>query len=65
MSIPENVLSSLLSETVAAQSLHMNEVKANSGNSNNLTRLMTAKKYDELGSTESRAVEKVLGLPGA
>jgi len=62
--IPPNVLSNLLAESVGAQSIIINEIKSNSVNSNNIARLATIKKYDELGSTESRAVDKVLNLPG-
>ena len=63
MPLPECVKAHLKSESVSAQTFIMTELKGNVQNSNNLGRLMTLKKYDELGSAEARAVDKVLALP--
>ena len=63
MAIPENVLTAIKAEHLQAQTLVMTEIKGNVINSNNLTRLVVTKKFDEVGSIESRSVDKVLQLP--
>ncbi len=63
MSLPANVKAHLKAESVSAQTLLMTEIKGNISNSNNIGRLATIKKFDELGTAESRAVDKVLRLP--
>ena len=59
--LPQGVAGELLREGVSAHQSIMVESKGNIQHSNNLTRLMANKKFDEVGSIESRAVDKVLG----
>jgi len=58
--LPSGVLGELIREGVSAHQLMMTESKGNIQHSNNLTRLIAAKKFDEVGSIESRAVDRVL-----
>ena len=63
MALPDSLMTMLKAEHLEAQTLVMTEIKGNVANSNNLLRLSATKKYDEVGSIESRAVDKVLQLP--
>ena len=63
MALPDNLMTAIKAEHLQAQTLIMTEIKGNFINSNNLTRLTVTKKFDEVGSIESRAVDKVLQLP--
>lgn len=58
--LPEGVAAELLREGVSAHQLIMLESRGNIQHSNNLARLMANKKFDEVGSIESRAVDRVL-----
>ncbi len=54
----------LLSEGIAAHQTVMVESKGNIGHQNALLRAMALKKFDEVGSIEARAVDRVLGEIG-
>ena len=59
-----NLLDHLKYESSAGHSQHMREIQASRGVLNATLRASSVKQYDELGPTESRAVDKVLRLPG-
>ena len=65
MELPPNVLSTLKASAVRVHTLVMSEMEGNVTNTNNLTRMTVTKKFDEVGSIQSRAVHKVLALPPA
>ncbi len=58
--LPEGVAGELLREGVATHQQMMLESKGNIQHSNNLARLSANKKFDEVGSIESRAVDMIL-----
>jgi hypothetical protein len=58
--LPSGVLGELLREGVSAHQSLMTESKGNIQHSNNMLRSMANKKFDEVGSVESRAVDRVL-----
>ena len=58
--LPKCVKALLQSESVKGQTYIMLASKGNMKHTNNLGRAMVLKKFDETGSTEARAVEKVL-----
>jgi len=54
----------LISEGIAAHQILMTEAKGNISHDMGLLRKIALKKFDEVGSIESRAVDKVLGKLG-
>lgn len=54
----------LLTEGISAHQTVMVESKGNIGHQNALLRAMALKKFDEVGSIEARAVDRVLGTIG-
>ena len=61
--IPDNILASLRSESAAAHTQHMTEIKSNIANSNNIVRHSMARQVDEPSPQQARAIDKILRLP--
>lgn len=53
--LPQNVFVSIMQESAGAHSAVMNESKSNSVFQNGLLRTIAAKKFDEIGPSESRS----------
>lgn len=62
-SFPPNIKTALQTESIAAHSQHMQEIKASRGVTNAIARASSVKQFDEPGPAASRAIDKVLRLP--
>ena len=63
MALPKNAKAILQTESAAAHTNHMAEVKANIANSNNVVRHSAARMVDEPSPQQARAIDKILRLP--